>query len=72
MEISLSKLKENPGKYFAPGGSPVTVTKNGKVIGHVVPAQTEKVAAAKALIGLLPKGIDLEKEREERLNADRR
>ena len=48
------------------------VTKNGKVIGHVVPAQTEKVAAAKALIGLLPKGIDLEKEREERLNADRR
>lgn len=66
MVISLSELKANPGKYFEVNEDAVAVTKNGKLIGHIVPTKKDKVAAAKSLIGILPKGIDTEKILEER------
>lgn len=45
----------------------VFITKNGKRVAKITSAKADKVAAAKALFGLLPGDADLDKAREERL-----
>lgn len=68
MQISLTELKANTGKYVALADSQdVFITKNGKIIAKLTKAKPDKVEAAKALFGLIDGPIDLEREREERL-----
>ena len=67
-QISVSQLKTNAGKYVAMAQTQdILITKNGKLIARLTTAKPDKVAAAKALFGLLPKDVDLDKAREERL-----
>ncbi|MCD8238872.1 MAG: type II toxin-antitoxin system Phd/YefM family antitoxin [Clostridiales bacterium] len=67
-QISLSELKANVGKYVIMAQSEdIFITKNGKVAAKLVNAKPDKAAAAKALFGILPSDIDLDKAREERL-----
>ncbi|MCD7854121.1 MAG: type II toxin-antitoxin system Phd/YefM family antitoxin [Clostridiales bacterium] len=67
-QISISELKANVGKYVIMAQSEdIFITKNGKVAAKLVNAKPYKAAAAKALFGILPGDIDLDKAREERL-----
>jgi prevent-host-death family protein len=69
-KVSVTELKANAGKYVEMAQeADVLITKNGKLVAKLVTAKPDKVAAAKELFGLLPKGvdIDLDKAREERL-----
>lgn len=68
MQISVSELKTNAGKYVAMANEQdIYITKNGKRIAKITSAKADKVAAAKSLFGLLPADTDLGKAREERL-----
>lgn len=68
MQISISELKANAGKYVALADEQdIYITKNGKRVAKITSAKADKVAAAKALFGLLPNDTDLDKAREERL-----
>jgi len=42
-------------------------TKNGKLIARLTTAKPDKVAAAKALFGILPSNVNADEAREERL-----
>lgn len=69
IQISVSELKLNPGKYVSMvNNEDVYITKNGKLVAKLTTAKPDKVAAAKALFGLLPSDVDLDKAREERLS----
>jgi prevent-host-death family protein len=70
-QISVTELKTNTGKYVDMAqNADVLITKNGKLVAKLVTAKPDKVAAAKELFSLLPKGVevDLDKAREERLS----
>ena len=68
MQISISELKTNPGKYVALADElDIFITKNGKKVAKLTSARPDKVASAKALFGILPANIDLATMREERL-----
>ena len=68
MQISVSELKTNAGKYVAMAQSQdIFITKNGKLIARLTTAKPSKVDAAKALFGILPSNVDLDESREERL-----
>lgn len=68
IQISVSELKTNAGKYVVMAqNQDILITKNGKPIARLTTAKPDKVAAAKALFGLLPKDVDLNTAREERL-----
>ena len=67
-QISVSELKMNAGKYVTLAQSQdVFITKNGKLIAKLTTAKPDKVAAAKALFGILPGDVNIEQSREERL-----
>ncbi|MCD8120343.1 MAG: type II toxin-antitoxin system Phd/YefM family antitoxin [Lachnospiraceae bacterium] len=67
-QVSISELKANPGRFILIAQTEdVLITKNGKVAAKLVSAKADKVAAAKALFGILPSDINIEKAREERL-----
>ncbi len=67
-QISVSELKTNTGKYVTMAMShDILITKNGKPVARLTTAKADKVAAAKELFGILPKHVDLESAREERL-----
>lgn len=67
-QISVSELKTNPGKYVTMAQSQdIFITKNGKLIARLTTAKPDKVAAAKALFGILPNDVNLDESREERL-----
>lgn len=67
-QISVSELKTNAGKYVALAQTQdIFITKNGKLIARLTTAKPDKVAAAKALFGILPSNVDLSEAREERL-----
>jgi prevent-host-death family protein len=68
MQISLSELKTNTGRYVALADEEdVYVTRNGKRVARITSAKIDKVAAARALFGILPGDVDLDTERTERL-----
>ena len=68
MQVSLSELKVNPGKYVALADElDIFITKNGKKVAKLTSARPDKVASAKALFGILPTSIDHDEMREERL-----
>lgn len=68
VQISISELKTNPGKYVTMAeGQDVYITKNGKRIAKITSAKPNKMAAAEALLGILPGDVSLEEAREERL-----
>jgi len=69
-QVSISELDGNLARYVEMAqDQDVLITKNGKVVAKLVTAKADKVAAAKELFRLLPKGtdVDLDKIREERL-----
>ena len=68
MQVSLSELKTNPGKYVAlADAQDIYITKNGKKVARLTSAKPDKVASAKALFGVLPCSVTLDSAREERL-----
>lgn len=67
-QISVSELKTNAGKYVTMAQSQdILITKNGKLIARLTTAKPDKVAAAKALFGILPSNVNADEAREERL-----
>ena len=67
-QISVSELKTNAGKYVTLAQSQdILITKNGKLIARLTTAKPDKVAAAKALFGILHSNVDVDEAREERL-----
>ncbi len=69
-QISVSELKANAGKYVTMAmEQDILITKNGKVVAKLVTAKVDKVAAAKEMFSIIPKGleVDLDEIREERL-----
>ena len=67
-QISVSELKTNAGKYVTLAQSQdILITKNGKLIARLTTAKPDKVAAAKALFGILPSNVNVDEAREERL-----
>lgn len=67
-QISVSELKTNAGKYVTMAQTQdIFITKNGKLIARLTTAKPDKVAAAKALFGILPNNVDLDETREDRL-----
>ncbi|MDL2314210.1 type II toxin-antitoxin system Phd/YefM family antitoxin [Desulfovibrio sp. OttesenSCG-928-C14] len=68
MQVSLSELKANPGKYVALADEQdIYITKNGKKVAKLTSARPDKLASAKALFGILPGRVNLDAAREERL-----
>ena len=68
-QISVSQLRLDPDKYVSMvNEGDILITKNGKLVAKLTTAKPDKVAAAKALFGLLPSDVDLDKAREERLS----
>jgi len=68
MLVSLSALKINPGKFVAMADQQdIYITKNGKRVAKLTSARQDKMAATKALFGILPSDVDLDSVREERL-----
>ncbi len=68
MQITVSELKTNAGKYIALADEQdIFITKNGKRVAKITSAKVDKMTAAKSLFGLLPSDADLETAREERL-----
>ena len=68
LQVSLSELKSNLGKYVVLADEQdVIVTKNGKQIAKLTNTRTDKVTAAQALFGIIPNDADLDKAREDRL-----
>ena len=69
MQISVSELKANAGKYVAIAvEQDVYITKNGKRIAKLTTTNIDKAESAKALIGALPGDIDYDKLREARIS----
>lgn len=67
-QISVSELKTNAGKYVTMAQSQdIFITKNGKLIARLTTAKPDKIAAAKALFGILPSDVNPDESREERL-----
>lgn len=67
-QISVSELKTNAGKYVTMAQTQdILITKNGKLIARLTTAKPDKVAAAKALFGILPSDVNAGEAREERL-----
>ncbi|MDR3049016.1 MAG: type II toxin-antitoxin system prevent-host-death family antitoxin [Elusimicrobiota bacterium] len=69
MQVTLTELKTNTGKYVALADSEdIFITKNGKKIAKITSAKMDKITSAKALFGIIPNDIDLDSSRMERLN----
>lgn len=70
MLVSLTELKTNPGKYVALADrQDVYITRNGKRVARLTSAKPDKMASARALLGILPTDADLDEAREERLRG---
>ena len=67
MNVSLSDLKVNVGKYVKMAEeNDIYITRNGKRVAKLTSAESDKKASLEALIGLLPNGIDIDQARTER------
>ena len=70
MQVSISELKANAGKYVSLAGQEdVFITKNGKRVAKIVSTKADRKKASLALIGILPAEIDFHQAREERLSG---
>ena len=68
MQISVSELKLNAGKYVQMAESrDIYITKNGKQVAKLVSTKIDKVAAMESLFGVIPSDIDFEELRMERI-----
>lgn len=68
MQVSLSELKANAGKYVAMAEEQdIYITRNGKRVAKITSAKPDKVASAKALFGILPPDADVYAAKLERL-----
>ncbi len=70
MNITLTELKKNPGKYIeAANMEPVYITKNGKKVAKLTGTNADRVARMETILGIIPSDVDLEQMRLERLHA---
>ena len=68
MQVSLSELKTNIGKFVDMAQTQdIFITKNGKQVAKIVSTKIDKVAAMKSIFGVIPPDTDLDKVKEERL-----
>lgn len=69
IQISVSELKANLSYYVSLAQTnDVFITKHGKPYAKLTTAKPDKISAATALFGVLPSTVNLNTEREERLN----
>ena len=69
IQISISELKTHAGKYVELADrEAVYITRNGRRVAKLTAAAPDKVTAVKALFGLLPADVDLDRARQERLS----
>ncbi len=70
MSITATELKNNLGKYLILSATEdILITKNGKVVAKLTNPYQDRVETAKSLFGILPKDVDAEEEKKERLDA---
>lgn len=70
MSITATELKNNLGKYLLLSATEdIFITKNGKIIAKLTNPYQDRVETAKSLFGILPKDVDLEEAKAERLGA---
>ncbi|MCC8166338.1 MAG: type II toxin-antitoxin system Phd/YefM family antitoxin [Planctomycetes bacterium] len=69
MDITLTELKRNPGKYIdAANSEPIYITKNGKRVAKLTGTNAERVAKMETIFGIIPHDVDLKKSKLERLH----
>ena len=69
--ITLSELKTKTGKYVSLAEKEdIYITRNGKQVALITNTKIDKIAAAKALFGILPPDVDLDKARTERFSNE--
>ena len=70
MSITATELKNNLGKYLLLSATEdIFITKNGKIIAKLTNPYQDRVENAKSLFGILPKDIDENEVKKERLGA---
>lgn len=70
MSITATELKNNLGKYLLLSATEdIFITKNGKVVAKLTNPYQDRVEVAKSLFGILPKDVDMDVAKEERLGA---
>ncbi len=68
MTITATELKNNLGKYLQISATEdIFITKNGKVVAKLTNPYHDRVETAKSLFGILPKDINSENLKKERL-----
>lgn len=68
MSITATELKRNLGKYLLLSAQEdIYITKNGKIIAKLTNPHQNRVETAKSLFGILPKDVDIDAARDERL-----
>lgn len=68
MQISISELKTNAGKYVEMAETQdIVITRNGKPAAKLVSAKFDKEAAMESLFGIIPQDIDIDAVRMERI-----
>jgi prevent-host-death family protein len=68
MQISLSELKINVGKYVDMASEQdIFITKNGKQVAKLVSTKIDRVSAMRSVFGAIPEDADLDTAKSERL-----
>lgn len=68
MTITATEFKNNLGKYLQLSATEdIFITKRGKVVTKLTSPYHDRVKTAKSLFGILPKTIDTENLKEERV-----
>lgn len=68
MQVSISELKTNIGKYIDLAETQdIFITKNGKQVAKIVSTKIDKVAAMRSVFGAIPPDADLDRTKKERL-----
>ena len=68
MQVSLTELKTNIGKYVAMADSQdIVITKNGKPTAKLTSAKIDKIALMESLFGVIPNDVDFDAMRRERI-----
>lgn len=69
MTVTVTELKRKFGRYLMMSKTEdIYITKNGKVVAKLTNLNRERVDMVKALIGIIPKEIEFEETRKERLS----
>ena len=70
VSVTIAEFTRNPAEYLSRSETEdVLITRNGVVIARLTNPNSDRIAAVKSLLGVLPGGITEEEAREERLNA---